>query len=154
MGRGATTCLMDLPDYTTMVNRKDTFRHYVWGRGCYPSRGKLPNAEDKFLHSKQQWWTIGKDPRPDREKKRKGSDPVGLLPPEAQAGIWCQCETEAISMRGLSVEESRRCCQESILGKARTQLGRTIPNYFSSRNKCILLRRLRWKSCPSSLECK
>ena len=24
-----------------------------------------------------------------------------------------------------------------------TQLGRTIPNYFSSRNKCILLRRLR-----------
>ena len=56
---------------------------------------------------------------------------------------YCQCKAEAISNRGLSVEESHRCCQEPILGKVGTQLGRAILNYFSSRNRCILLRVLR-----------
>ena len=101
---------MDLPDYTTMVNRRDTFRHDLWGRGRYPSRGKLPNAEDELLHFKQQWWTTREKLRPDWGKKRKSSDPVDLLPLEVQAGIWCQCEVETISTRGLSVEESCGCC--------------------------------------------
>ena len=144
MGRGAATCLMDLLDHTMTVNRRDTFYHDLWGRGCYPSRGKLPNTEDELLHSKQQWWTTGEEPRSDRGKKRKNSDPIGLLPPEAQVGVWRQCE----------VKESCRCCQKPILGKAGTQLGKAIPNYFSSRNKCILFRGLRWKSYTSSLECK
>ena len=154
MGRGATTCLMDLPDHTATVNRRDAFCHDLWGWGCNPSRGKLPNAENKLLHSKQQWWTTGEKPRSERGKKRESSDPIGLLPPEAQIGVWRQCEVEAISTRGLSVKESCGCCQKPILGKAGTQLGRAILNYFSSRNRCILLRELRWKSCTSSLECK
>ena len=154
MGRGAATRLMDLPDYTMTVNMRDTFSHDLWGRRYYPSRGKLPNAEDELLHSKQQWWTTGAEPRSNRGKKRKSNDPIGLLPLEAQAGVWCQCEVKAISARGFSVKESCGCCQEPILGKARTQLGRTIPDYFSSKNRCILLRRLRWKSCTSSMECK
>ena len=154
MGRGAVTHLRDLLDHTTTVNRRDTFCHNLWGQGCYPSRGKLPNAEDELLHFKQQWWTTGEEPRFDRGKKRKTSDPIGLLPLKAQAGVWRQCEVQAISTRGLSVKESCRCYQKPILGKAGTQLGRAIPNYFNSRNRCILLRGLRWKSYTSSLECK
>ena len=148
MGRGAATRLMDLPNHTTTVNRRDTFCHDLWGQGCYPSRGKLPNVEDELLHSKQQWWTIREEPKSDQGKKRKSSDPIGLLPLEAQAGVWRQCEVETISTRGLNVKESYRCCQIPILGKAGTQLGRVIPNYFSSRNRSILLRGLRWKALP------
>ena len=154
MGRGAVICLIDLPDHTAMVNRRDAFCHDLWGRGCNPPRGKLPNTENELLHSKRQWWTTREKPRSDRGKKRKSSDPIGLLPPEAQIGIWCQCEVKAISTRGLSVKESYGCCQGPILGKAWTQLERTISDYFSSRNRCILLRRLRWKSYTSSMECK
>ena len=54
MGRGAATRLMDLRDHITMVNMRDTFYHDLWGRGCNPPRGKLPNAENELLHSKQQ----------------------------------------------------------------------------------------------------
>ena len=53
-GRGVAPRLMDLPDHTAAVNRRDTFGHDLWGQGYYPSRGKLPNAEDELLHSKQQ----------------------------------------------------------------------------------------------------
>ena len=154
MGRGAATRLMDLPDYTTTINKRDTFRHDLWGRGCYPSRVKLPNDEDELLHSQQQWWTTRKELRFDRGKKRKSNDPIGLLPPKAQVGVWRQCEVEAINTKGLSVKEGCRCCQKPILRKAGTQLGMAIPNYFSSRNRCILLIGPRWRSYSSSLECK
>ena len=42
MSRRAATRLTDLPDYTTTVNRGDTFCHDLWGRSCYPSRGNFP----------------------------------------------------------------------------------------------------------------
>ena len=154
MGRRTVTRLMDLSDYTATVNKRDAFRHNLWGRGCNPPRSKLCNAENELLYSRRQRWTIGGKPRFDRGKKRKSNDPIGLLPPEAQAGVWCQYKVEAISTKGFNIKESYGCCQESMMGKARTQLGRTIPNYFSSKNRCILLRRLRWKSCTSSMEWK
>ena len=37
----------------------------------------------------------------------------------------------------------RGCCQRPNLGKARAQLGRAIPDYFGSRNRCVLFRRFR-----------
>ena len=82
------------------------------------------------------------------------NDPLSLLPPEAQAGLRRQRKAEVIGTKRFSVKESRGCCQGPILEKARTQLGRAIPDYFSSRNMCILFRRLRWKSCTTSLKCK
>ena len=154
MGSGATTCLMSLPNDAATVNRRDTLHHDLWGRGCDPPRGKLPNAEKKLLHPKRQWWAVGRELRSDRGKKRKSNDPLGLLPLEAQAGLRRQHEAEAIGTRRFSVKESCACCQGPILGKAQTQLGRAIPDYFGSRNRCILFRRLRWKSCTPSLECK
>ena len=154
MGRRTVTRLMDLSDYTVMVNKRDAFRHNLWGRGYNLPRGKLPNAENELFHSKRQWWTTRGEPRSDRGKKRKSSDPIGLLPPKTQAGVWRQCEVEATSTRGLSLKESCRCCQKPILRKSGTQLGRAISDYFSSRNECILLRGLRWKSYTSFLECK
>ena len=153
MGKGATTCLMGLPNDAAMINKRDSLRHDLWGRGCDPPKGKLPNAENKLLHPKRQWWAAGREPRSDRGKKRKSNDPLSLLPLEAQAGLRRQREAEAIGTRRFSVKESRGCYQGPILGKG-TQLGRAIPDYFSSRNRCILFRRLRWKSCTPSLECK
>ena len=154
MGRRTVTRLMDLSDYTVMVNKRDNFCQDLWGRTCNSPRGKLPNTENELLHSKRQWWTTGEEPRSDRGKKRKSSNPIGLLPPKAQARVWHQCEVEAISTRGPSVKESCGFCQKPILGKVGTQLGRAIPNYFSRRNRCILFRGLRWKNCASPLECK
>ena len=154
MGRGATTCLMGLPNDAATINGRDTLRHDLWGRGCDPPGGKLPNAENKLLHPKRQWRAAGIEPRSDRGKKRKSNDPFGLLPPEAQAGLRHQCKAEAIGTRRFSVKESHGRCQGPILGKARIQLGRAIPDYFGSRNRCILFRRLRRKIYTSPLECK
>ena len=60
MGRRAATRLMDLPNYTTAINRGDTFCHDLWGRGCYPFRGKLPNVKDELLHSSSNDELLGK----------------------------------------------------------------------------------------------
>ena len=145
---------MGLLNDATMVNRKDTLCHDLWDRGYDPPRDKLPNAENKLLYPKRQWWAVGREPRSNRGKKRKSNDPLGLLPPEAQVRVRRQREAEAIGTRRFSVKKSRGCCQGLILGKTQTQLGRTISDYFSSRNRCILFRRLRWKSYTLSLECK
>ena len=126
MGRRAATCLMDLSDHAMTVNRRDAFHHDLWGQGCNPPRGKLPNAENELLHSNRQWKSAEGEPRSNRGKKRKSNDPISLLPPEAQVGVWCQCEDEAIGTGGFSVKENCGCCQGPILGKARIQLGRTF----------------------------
>ena len=154
MGRRATTCLICLPNDAATVNGRDTLSHDLWGRGCDPPGSELPNAENKLLHPKRQWRAAGIEPRYDWGKKRKSNDPFGLLPPEAQAGLQCQRKAKAIGTRRFSVKESRGCYQGPILGKAWTQLGKAIPDYFGSRNRCILFRRLRWKSCTPPLECK
>ena len=77
---------MGLPNDAATVNGKDTLHHDLRGQDCDPSRGKLPNAENKLLHPKQQWRAAGREPRSDRGKKRKNNDPLGLLPPEGQVG--------------------------------------------------------------------
>ena len=83
------------------------------------------------------------EPRSNRGKKRKSNDPFSVLPPETQARLRRQRKAEAISTRRFSAKESRGCCQRPILGKARAQVGRVILNYFGSRNRCVLFRRLR-----------
>ena len=154
MGRRATTRPMDLSDHTAMVNRRVALHHDLWDWGCNPPRGKLPNAENKLFHPKRQWWATGGEPRLNQGKKRKNNDPISLLPLEAQEGVWCQREVEAIGTRGFSIKESHGSYQGTILGNARTLLGRTIPDYLSSRNRCILFRRFRRKSCTLFMECK
>ena len=77
------------------------------------------------------------------EEKRKSDDTTSLLPPETQAKVRCQCEATTINTRRLGIEKSFGKCQEPSLGKAGAQLGRTISHHFSSRDRCILLRRLR-----------
>ena len=44
--------LVDLLEHT-MINKRDAFCHDLWGRGCNPPRGKLPNVENELLHSKR-----------------------------------------------------------------------------------------------------
>ena len=154
MGRGTPTCFMGLPNDAVMINERDTLRHGLWGWGCNPPGSKLPNAENKFLHPKRQWWAVRKEPRSDRWKKRKSNNPLGVLPPETQVRLWRQRKAEAIGTRRFSVKEGRGCCQRPILGKARAQLGRAIPDYFGSRNRCVLFRKFRCKSCTLPLECK
>ena len=154
MGRGTPTCLMSLPNDTVTVNERDTLRHDLWSWSCDPSVGKLPNTENKFLHPKRQWWAVGRKPGSDRGKKRKCNNPLGVLPPKTQAGLLRQHKAEAIGTRRFSVKEGCKRCQRPILGKARAQLGRAIPDHFGSKNRCVLFRRLRWKSYTLPLECK
>ena len=52
---------MDLSDYSTTVHRGDTFCPDLWGRGCYPPRGKLPNTEDEILHPDNNDELLGKN---------------------------------------------------------------------------------------------
>ena len=154
MGRGTPTCLMGLPNDGATVNGRDTLRHDLGGWGCNPTGSKLPNAENKFLHPKRQWWAAWGEPKSDRGKKRKSNDPLSVLPPETQTGLRHQRKVEAIGTRRFSVKEGRGRRQRPILGKAWAQLGRAIPDYFGSRNRCVLFRRFRWKSCTPPLECK
>ena len=52
---------MDLLDYSTTVHRGDTFCPDLWGQGCYPPRGKLPNTEDEILHPDNKDELLGKN---------------------------------------------------------------------------------------------
>ena len=119
MGRKAATRLMDLLDHAVTINRRDAIRHDLWGRGCNPPKDKLPNTENELLHSKRQWWTTGGEPRSNRGKKRKSNDPIGLIPPEAQAGVRRQCEVKAIDARGFSVRKVVGATKNPSWGKLR-----------------------------------
>ena len=40
------------------------------------------------------------------EKREKNNDSIGLLPPETQAGVWCQRKTTAASAKRPDAEEN------------------------------------------------
>ena len=154
MGGRTATRLVDISDYTTSINRRDSLFHDLWGRDCYPYRDWLPIIEDEHFYSEQQWWIAGKEFGLNQREKRKGNDTTSLLPPETQAKVRYQYEVTATNARRLGVEKSFGKCQEPSLGKVRAQLERTISHHFSSRNRCLLFRKLRWERCTLPMECK
>ena len=101
------------------------------------------NVEDEHFYFEQQRGIAGKEFGLNQREKRKDDDTTSLLPPETQAKVRCQCEATTINTRRLGIEKSFRKCQEPSLGKAGAQLGRTISHHFSSRDRCILFKRLR-----------
>ena len=101
------------------------------------------NVEDEHFYSEQQRGIAGKEFGLNQREKRKDDDTTSLLPPETQARVRCQCKVTAINARRLGVEKIFGKCQEPSLGKDGAQLGRTILHHFSSRDRCILFRRLR-----------
>ena len=101
------------------------------------------NVEDEHFYSEQQRGIAGKEFGLNQREKRKDDDTTSLLPPETQARVRCQCKVMAINARRLGVEKIFGKCQEPSLGKVWAQLGMTISHHFSSRNRCILFRRLR-----------
>ena len=51
---------MDISDYTSQVNRRDTILNDVWGRGRYSFGDWIPNAEDEFFRFEQHDDLLGK----------------------------------------------------------------------------------------------
>ena len=154
MGGRTTTRLMDLPNHAATVNGRNSFFNDLWGRGYYPYRDWLPIVKDEHFYSKQQRWIAGKEFGLNQREKRKDNDTTSLLPLETQARVRCKCEVTATNARRLGVEKSFGKCQEPSLGKVEVQLGRTISHHFSNRNRCLLLRKLRWESYTLPMGCK
>ena len=77
------------------------------------------------------------------EKRERAMIHLTYYHQKLKQGYDVNVKLKAIGTRRFSVKESRRYCQKPIIGKAWVQLGRAIPNYFGSRNRCVLLRRLR-----------
>ena len=108
MGRGTPTCLMGLPNDVATVNGRDTLRHDLWGWGCNPTGSKLPNAENKFLHPKWQWWAVGGEPR---------SDPLGVLPPETQRGYDANVKLRPLALGDLVLRKVMGAAKDPSWGK-------------------------------------
>ena len=45
---------LDMSDYVSQVNRRDTILNDVWGQDHYSFGDWIPNAEDEFLRSEKQ----------------------------------------------------------------------------------------------------
>ena len=54
MGGRVVTRPLDISDYASQVNRRDTIFNDIWSRGRYSFGDLIPNAEDEFFHSEQQ----------------------------------------------------------------------------------------------------
>ena len=154
MGERVVTRPLDISDHTMQVNRGDTIFKDLWCWGFYSSGVWIPNAENEFFHSEQQWWAIGEELKLNWTTKRKWHGPIGLLSTQAQVKVWCQRETKATGTWGLGVKKGFGYCKEPNVGKARAQLGRAILHHISGWNRCISPWRSRGKCCTMPLECK
>ena len=153
MGRRTVTCPLDLPDYPSKIHRRNTLLYDLRSRGYNSSWDWIPYVENKFLYSRQKWWTIGEEPRLNWRAKGKCHSLTGLLPTQAQARIWCQCETKATSRGRLGLKKGCGSCKEPDVGKIGTQLGRVISYHIGGWNRCLLPWRFGRKSCTTTLEC-
>ena len=118
MGGRVATHPLDISDYALQVNRGDTTFNNLWGQGRYSIGDWIPNIEDEFFHSEQQWRALREEPRLNWGAKRKYNGPIDILLTQAQAKLWHQREVKTISVWWLGIEKGSRHCKEPILGKA------------------------------------
>ena len=71
MGGGITTCPLDVSNNTSPVNRWNPIFNDIWGGGCDFFGNWLPNAENKCIHFRQQWWAARNEFRLDWRTKRE-----------------------------------------------------------------------------------
>ena len=87
-------------------------------------------------------------------KKRECSGPIGILPTQVQARLWCQYKAKIVSIGRLGIEKDFRHCKEPRMGKAGAQLGGAISHHLGGWYRSIFPRRPRWACNTTSLECK
>ena len=97
MDGGTTTCPLDVSNNASTVNKRDSFFNDVWGQGCNSFGNWFPNAENKCIHLRWQWWATKKESKFDWRTKRECNGPIGLLPVQAQARLWYQCKAKAVA---------------------------------------------------------
>ena len=149
-----TTYSLDVSNNALPINRRNPLFNDVWGRCCNSYGNWLPNAENKCIHFRQQWWAARKEFRFDWRTKRECHGPTGLLPTQAQIRLWYQCKAKVVIPKRFSIEKSFGNYQESSLGKIRVQLGKTISHHVGGKNKCVPFGGFRWGNCTPSLKCK
>ena len=153
MGGRVTTHPLDLPDYSLQIHWGNALLDDLWGLGCHSSGDWIPHAENKFFHSKQQWWAIGEEFRLNRRTKGECHGLVGLLSTQAQVVVRCQCKVKATDSSRLGLKKGVTCCKEPSIGKIETQLRRAISYYIDGQNRGILSWRSWGKCCTMPLEC-
>ena len=154
MGGRTVTYPLDISNHTSQVNKGDPLFNDLWSQNGYSFRDWLPNAADKFFQSKRQQWIARKKLQFYWRKKRKCNCPIGILPTQAQARLWCQFEAKTVSAWRLRVEKGPRYCKEPSMEKVRAQLGRAISHHLGGWYRSILHWRPRWTYNTTPLECK
>ena len=52
MGGRTTTCLVDILNHASQINRENPIFNDLWSRGRHPLEDKFPNTKDQLVQSK------------------------------------------------------------------------------------------------------